>query len=263
MQEISKEAMAVNAQAFICELRAFPKIEIKKVEKADLKNLTSDERADLATEIYQKGESGRAPAMNIWLREECANSKLYLAIDAFRRGDDVFGANLLEISGNMGNKTALLRFAYCLTMGIGVEPEIERAYKIYESLAREKVPCAVYFVGALQLLPDQNFIKCDTEKAQQKLMWSVNHGCKFAQFEQGVVEIRSAKNDAERERGLDLIKKAAEQNEVRAMLWYAIELVKGKIVQRDTNLAENYLKKCVLLGFEPAVNAVKHSQSEN
>ncbi len=250
MEKISKEAAAINAQTFICELRTFPPVEKREVVKEELASLTPDARADLAISIYNSGkQEEKDKAVRIWNKEKSAHAELYLSIDAFRKDDFQNGAKLLEGAGHKGSKTAMLRFAYCLTMGIGIDPDFERAYKIYENLARDKVPCAVYFVGALQLMPEQKFIHADREKAQQKLMWSVNHGCKFAQFEQGIVEMRDGKNDAERAHGIELIKKAAEQNEVRAMLWLSIECAKGKLLPRDLKLAEKYLTKCKELGF--------------
>ena len=61
-------------------------------------------------------------------------------------------------------------------------------------------------------------------------MWSVNNGCKFAQFEQGAILFNKATTQAERDEAYALIKKAADQNEVRAMLYYAVALAKGESI---------------------------------
>ena len=90
-------------------------------------------------------------------------------------------------------------------------------------------------------------------------MWSVNNGCKFAQFEQGAILFNKATNQAERDEAYALIKKAADQNEVRAMLYYAVALAKGESIPQDLKLAEKYLQRCVELGFEPAVEAMKET----
>ncbi len=252
----------INIQAFRCEMRSIPLLKIKIDEKLkNIDSLTPTEQADVAAFIYL-GEGTKADkdaARAIWKKCDTPNSYLYQSADCFRTKKLSDGFRCLQKAANAGNKTAQLRFAYCLLMGIGTEVNLDKAYKIFDKLAHEKIPCAVYFVGAIQLMPSQNFITPNKERAQEKLLWSVKNGCKFALFEQGAIQYSKAKNQSEKNEAYSLIKKAADQNEVRAMLYYAVSLAKGEDIKQDLELAEKYLQRCVDLGFEPAIQAMKET----
>jgi len=259
MNDVNK----INIQAFRCEMRSIPlpKIKLDEEKLKAIATLSPKEQADLATFIYL-GEGVKADkdkARDIWEKANTDNAHLYQSADMFRLKKLSEGFKFLQKAANEGNKTAQLRFAYCLLMGIGTDVNIDKAYKIFDKLAHEKIPCAVYFVGAIQLMPGQNFITPNKERAQEKLMWSVKNGCKFALFEQGAIQYSNAKNQSEKNEAYALIKKAAEQNEVRALLYYAVSLAKGEDIKQDLALAEKYLQRCVDLGFEPAIEAMKET----
>ncbi len=253
----------INIQAFRCEMRSIPmpKTKITKEKLENFSSLPPEEQADLAALMYL-GEgvtADKKKAVEIWKNAKTDNAFVYLSAEKFRKKELSEGFKLLQKAATSSNKTAQLRFAYCLLMGIGTSIDVERAYKIFDKLAHEKNPCAVYFVGAIQLMPNQHFIAFNKDKALEKLMWSVNNGCKFAQFEQGAIQFNKATTQAERDEAYALIKKAADQNEVRAMLYYAVALAKGESIPQDLKLAEKYLQRCVELGFEPAVEAMKET----
>ncbi len=253
----------INIQAFRCEMRSIPipKIKIDETKISNISSFSPAEQSDLAALLYL-GEgiaADKKKAREIWQRVDNDTAHLYLSADFFRLKKLPEGFKLLQKAANEGNKTAQLRFAYCLLMGIGTEINIDKAYKIFDKLAHEKIPCAFYFVGAIQLMPNQNFITPNKERAQEKLMWSVKNGCKFALFEQGAIQFSQAKNQTEKNEAYALIKKAADQNEVRAMLYYAVSLAKGEGIKQDLELAEKYLQRCVELGFEPAIEAMKET----
>lgn len=250
-----------NSQAFICEMRVFPAVEISCVgDKAqNIDNLSPMEQA-LVGLAYYKGfelKKDTARAVEIWQKNKNADSLLYLSVDAFLNKHDRQGFEFLHDSAKLGNKLAFLRMGYCYILGIGVEPNAERAYKIFDKLAHDNVPEAVYFVGAMQMIPGQKFVSADPKSAQQKMLLSVQLGCKFAEFEQGIVQLRCAKNEEEKQQAIKLIKNAGEKQEVRAMLWLAIELTKGNYLPKNTERAEKYMTQCIKLGFEPAVTAFK------
>ena len=253
----------INIQAFRCEMRSIPQPKMK-FDSEKLKNvekLTPAEQSEIAALLYL-GEgvtADKKTAREIWKKADNDTAHLYLSADLFRTKKLSDGFKMLQKAANEGNKTAQLRFAYCLLMGIGTEANLDKAYKIFDKLAHEKIPCAVYFVGAIQLMPTQNFITPNKERAQEKLMWSVKNGCKFALFEQGAIQYSQAKNQSEKNEAYALIKKAAEQNEVRALLYYAVSLAKGEDIKQDLELAEKYLQRCIELGFEPAIEAMKES----
>ena len=253
----------INIQAFRCEMRSIPspKIKFDKAKLDNIDSLSPAEQADFAV-FYYLGEgvkADRKKAVEIWKKADTESAHLYLSAELFRTKKLTDGFKMLQKAANEGNKTAQLRFAYCLLMGIGTDINIDKAYKIFDKLAHEKIPCAVYFVGAIQLMPNQNFITPNKERAQEKLMWSVKNGCKFALFEQGAIQYSQAKNQTEKNEAYALIKKAADQNEVRAMLYYAVSLARGEDIKQDLELAEKYLQRCIDLGFEPAIAAMKES----
>ena len=259
--DINKQTTDFNSQAFTCEMRTFPAVEFSHiVEKAlTLDTLSPSDKAKVGLAYYTGFEikKDRAKAIEIWQNDAGADSLFYLSVDAFLNNKDRQGFKYLHDSAKLGNKQAFLRLGYCYIMAIGVEGDAERAYRVFDKLAREKVPEAVYFVGAMQMLPSQPFVEFNPESAQQKLMWSVQHGCKFAQFEQGIVLLRNAKNEAEKQQAVKLIKSAGEKQEVRAMMWLAVESIKGEYFPVDRERAEKYMSQCIKLGFEPAVTAFK------
>lgn len=261
MENQEQKLMEINVQAFTCEMRTFPFVEVKNPTRLlhDFLQLAKPERNKLGLALYlgQGIQQDKEKAVEIWESTNDAESLLYLSVDRFFQGDKEGGVNYLSKSAKAGNVTAQLRYAYCLILGIGVSGDINKAFKIFDKLARDKVPCAVYFIGAMHMTKAQDLVEYDIEKGKKLLAWSVEHGCKYAQFEQGVVDLRTAKTPEEKQKALALIRAAAEQGEPRAMFMYAIELSRGENVPQDKSLAEFYLNQCLTLGFEPAVEAVK------
>lgn len=263
MENQEQKIMEINVQGFICEMRTFPFVEIENPIKLlqNYTQLSNPECNKLGLALYlgQGLAQDKESALEVWQSTNDAESWLYLSVDRFFQGDKTGGVNYLSKAAKAGNTQAQLRYAYCLILGIGISGDINKAFKIFDKLAREKVPCAVYFVGAMHMTKAQDIVEYNVEKGKKLLAWSVTHGCKFAQFEQGVVDFRTAKTAEEKQKALDLIRAAAEQGEPRAMFMYAIELSRGENVPQDRKLAEFYLNQCLALNFEPAVDAVKNA----
>ncbi len=258
---INKNTAEINTQAFLCEMRCFPSCDFTNIEKKNenFDTLSPKEKAEVGLAYFKgiKLPKDKEKAVEIWTKNQCAESLLYLSVYDFIKKNNEKAFQDLHSSANLGNKEALLRLGYCYIMGIGVTIDINKAYKIFENLAHQRVPEAVYFVGATQMLPGQSLIEYDVEKAQQKLLWSVEHGCKFAEFEHGVVLLGKAKNKEEQSRAIEYITRAAQKNEVRAMLWLAVEYSVGNLVEKDLKKSEYYMQQCIKLEFPPAVEAFK------
>lgn len=261
--QIDEKTAQLNNQAFLCEMRNFPSINFENISSklAKFDSLIPEEQANIGL-AYYLGEGikkDKTKALEIWNNLNCGLSLFYQSIDAFIKKDENNGFLKLKESAKKGNKQAFLRLGYCYVMGMGTPIDIERAYKIFDKLAHEKIPEAVYFVGAMQMLPGQDFIEFNIEKAQQKLLWSAEHGCKFAEFEQGMLLLNNAKSEEDKQKALRLVKQSAEKQEVRAMMWLAIEYSRGIILPINKELAEKYMEKCIKLDFEPAVLAFKEA----
>ncbi len=259
----NKNLVEINIEAFKCEMRTFPYEKITAPEKlvADLNTLSPADKNKAGLALYLGHGIPRDPerAKQIWLDTNDAEAKLYLSVDKFLENDLNKGVIYLAEASKLGLPTAQLRYAYCLILGIGVEANLENAYKIFKKLANEQVPCAVYFLGAMHMTREQTLVEYDPKRAQELLDWSVSHGCKFAQFEQGVVDLRKAKTDAAIKQAYGLIAAAAEQYEPRAMFYYSLALARGDQIEKNTVLAQEYLDRCLDLGFSPAVDAVKEA----
>ena len=261
MENQEQKLIEINLQAFVCEMRAFPFVEIENplelMRNYQKLSVVDQNKLGLALYLGQGLMQDRESAVEVWQNAGDAESLLYLSVDRFFQGDKTGGVDYLSKAAKAGNVLAQLRYAYCLILGIGVSADMGKAFKIIDKLAHDKVPCAVYFLGAMYMTKAQDLVEYDVEKGKKLLAWSVAHGCKFAQFEQGVVDLRTAKTAEEKQQAFALIRAAAEQGEPRAMFMYAIELSRGENVPRDRKLAEFYLNQCLALNFEPAVNAVK------
>ena len=263
MEKLSPQQ--VNFEAFRCELNNFEVNEIENYEQKliHFEELADFEKNDLACAIYNDTKKNpkerKLKAMRIWENLNSANSLLNLATAYFLHDENQRGYEILKKSANMGNKTAQLRIGYCLLMGIGVKPNLKQACTIFKKLAQDKIPDAVYFTGATYML-NEDFVTADKDKANKLLMWSLAHGCKFALFEHGMT-LLTTKND--KKEALKYIMQAADKNEVRAMMWLAIESSRGTIIPADLEKSQKYLQNCCKLRFKPALNAVKEAMSDN
>ncbi len=258
MENDNQTLIDTNIEAFKCEMRAFPHVEIASPE---LLRQNRDDLNKLGL-VYYLGLGGpedREEAKRLWAKSNDGEAKLFLSVDRFLENDLSGGVQLLAEASKMGVVLAQLRYAYCLILGIGIDADLGRAYKILKKLANDHVPCAVYFIGAMHMTREQTLVEYDPERAQKLLDWSIKNGCKFAQFEQGVVDLRKAKTEPAIARAFGLIEAAAEQDEPRAMFYYALALARGDRVKQDTERAQRYLDRCLQLGFGPAVDAVKEA----
>lgn len=258
----------LNYEAFRCELRVMPHSEISDYQSmvANLKDYDAHTQNQIGIALYNdkavKKEMRVNRAMRIWHDVGDAEATFLLSTAYFQYNDKERGVETLREAIKLGSVPAQLRAGYCTLMGIGVEPNLEKAANIFKRLAKDKVPEAVYFTGALYMMGSETTPR-DPEKARNMLMWSVENGCKFAEFEHGVSLLQKEQTKAE---GADFIRRAADKQEVRAMMWLAIELARGTILPRDIAASQKYMEQCYNLRFQPAVDAInealKNSKNE-
>ncbi len=255
MENLSPQEL--NLEAFKCELRVMPNsyvINYKEVlsnpkSDAHLRNMAGvslyyDKKVDKAERVND--------AMRIWADIDDGEANLLLSAAYFQNSKKNEGVERLRRAIKLGNIQAQLRAGYCTLMGIGVKSDINKAANIFKRLATQKVPEAVYFTGALYLVKN-DVTPLDPEKAKKLLMWSVKHGCKFAEFEHGISLLAKPETKAE---GIEYIYRAGRQQEVRAMMWLAIELAQGTILEKDMDASQEYMQKCITLKFKPAIDAI-------
>lgn len=256
----------LNFESFRCELRILPEAKIEDYSNKlnDLSALSIETQREVALALFQdktvdkKERTSRA--MEIWQKLGDDTSLLYLATAYYLINNDTKATEILRKSANLGNKQAQLRTGYATLMGVGTNPDLKKATDIFKRLAKEKLPEAVYFTGAMFLLDEEDFVQKDPQKARKLLLWSVNNGCKFAQFEHGVMLL---KDENTKDDGIKFIYAAAKQQEVRAMMWLAIELARGTTIPRNIKESQKYLEKCYNLRFTPAVMALKEAMNTN
>ena len=199
----------LNYEAFKCELRVMPFSEITDyqplLEKID--TLDAHTKNQVALALYrdkkQKKETRVNQALSIWNKVHDAEAMSLISTTYFQHNDKERGVSTLREAIALGSVTAQLRAGYCTLMGIGVRPDLDKASNIFKRLAKEKVPEAVYFTGALYMMGSDTTPK-DPERAKKLLMWSVEHGCKFAEFEG--YEVYEAVD------GMDAVQKCEEMN---------------------------------------------------
>mgnify|MGYP002515791125 FL=1 len=250
----------LNFEAFKCELRVMPFSDI-----ADYRTVLADAKADnhsrnfAAVSLYRDKSVDRAKrvneAMGVWAKVDDAEANFLLSTAYFQHNKKEEGIDRLRKAIKLGSVPAQLRAGYCTLMGIGVKPDLEKAAKIFKRLATEKVPEAVYFTGALYMMGSETTPQ-DPEKARKLLMWSVKNGCKFAEFEHGITLLA---NPETKDEAIDYIYRAAAKQEIRAMMWLAIELARGTILEKNLAASQNYMEQCYALHFKPAVDAVNEA----
>lgn len=250
----------LNLEAFKCELRVMPFSDVVDY-RAVLENPQADNHSKnmAGISLYRDKSVDKAKrvneAMGIWAKIDDGEANFLLSTAYFQHNKKDEGVERLRKAINLGNVPAQLRAGYCTLMGIGVTPDLKKASQIFKRLASEKVPEAVYFAGAMYLL-DGEFGPANPEKAKKLLMWSVKNGCKFAEFEHGVTLLAKPETRAE---GVEYIYRAGNKQEVRAMMWLAIELARGTILKKDLKASQHYMEQCYALRFKPAVDAVNEA----
>lgn len=256
MEQLTPQQL--NYEAFKCELRVLPFSNTTNYREILSAAATHDNHAlnDAALALYRDKSVDRAQrvneAMGVWAKVDDGEANFLLATAYFQHNKKESGVERLRKAVKLGNVSAQLRAGYCTLMGIGVQPDLEKAAKIFKKLATQKIPEAVYFTGALYMIGCES-TPVDTEKAHKLLMWSVKNGCKFAEFEHGVSLIQKPET---KDQGLDYIYRAAQKQEIRAMLWLAIELARGTMVKKDLKTSQYYMEQCYSLHFAPAVAAI-------
>lgn len=254
-------AQQLNYEAFRCELRVMPKSEIRDYQPLlpKFSGLDNHTKNQVALAIYADKAIDKKKrvhkAMSIWNVVADGEAKFLLCTTYFQNNEKDLGVEALREAIKLGSVPAQLRAGYCTLMGIGVKPDLEKAATIFKRLAREQVPEAVYFTGALFMMGSESTPK-DPERARKMLMWSVENGCKFAEFEHGVSLLRKKETKDE---GVRYIYAAADKQEVRAMMWLAIELARGTVVERNIAASQKYMEQCYNLRFAPAVEAVNEA----
>lgn len=257
-------AQQLNFEAFRCELRILPQIQLKHFQDYldNFDRLTNEEKNNVGLHIFFDKKLDKktriSKAISLWEKVKDSNSLLYIATAYFHLNKEDKAVEFLKESAKAGNPDAKLRIGYCNLLGVAnITPNVEKAGKIFKKLAEEKLPDAVYFLGAIFML-NEDFVTPNPEKAKKLLLWSVKHGCKFALFEQGITLVR---NEKTQKIGLDLIQQAAKKQEVRAMMWLSIELAKGILFPRDLKQSQNYFEQCCALNFKPALLAIKEAMA--
>lgn len=255
----------LNLEAFKCELRVMPFSDIKHYREVLADPNASNHEKNLAgISLYRDKNVDKAKrvneAMGVWAKIDDGEANFLLSTAYFQHNKKDEGVERLRKAVKLGNVPAQLRAGYCTLMGIGVAPDLVKAAKVFKRLATEKVPEAVYFTGALYMMGSE-VTPADPEKAKKLLMWSVKNGCKFAEFEHGVTLLAKPET---REEGIKYIYSAGEKQEVRAMMWLAIELARGTVVKKDLTASQKYMEQCFALRFKPAVDAVNEAiKAEN
>ena len=251
----------LNIEAFKCELRVMPFSEVADYRPllTNIEDLDAHLKNQVALALYRDKAVDKQErvnkAMSIWNKVGDAEATFLLSTAYFQHDKKERGVATLRRAINLGSVPAQLRAGYCTLMGIGVTPDLEKASNIFKRLAKQKVPEAVYFTGALFMMGSESTPK-DPEKARKMLMWSVENGCKFAEFEHGVTLLQKPETKKE---GIDYIMRAAEKQEVRAMMWLAIELARGTTLAPDIKLSQKYMEQCYNLKFQPAVDAISEA----
>lgn len=258
----SVDPVTINRQALLCEMKDMPMAVVSNLtsKMKIYETLPPEEKADLAQFLYwgAMSKAEKQTVVDTWESCKTANAFLYLACDSFLKCDEAKGLNYLKKSAKLGNKTAMLRVGLCYSMGVGAEPDPKRAYDIFEKLAREeKDPIALYFCGSMIAYGKYPFISLPAERGKKMLEYSLNSGCKYAEFEHGVILLKKAKTPEEKQKGYEWMRRAAEHREPRAMLTYAVAMQNGEVSPSDSKLIKKYFDTCILLAFEPAVEAFK------
>lgn len=256
MEQLTPQQL--NYEAFKCELRVMPFSEVNEYREILSAGQGRDSHTlnQAALALYRDKSVDRAKRVNesmgVWAKVDDAEANFLLATAYFQHNKKDEGVERLRKAVKLGSVPAQLRAGYCTLMGIGVQPDLEKAAKIFKRLATQKVPEAVYFTGALYMIGSES-TPADQQKSHKLLMWSVQNGCKFAEFEHGIGLLQKPETKDE---GLRFINSAAQKQEIRAMMWLAIELARGTIVQKDLTASQHYMEQCYALRFAPAVDAI-------
>ena len=93
------------------------------------------------------------------------------------------GFQMLQSAANAGNKIAQFRITLCYMFGYGTNQNEKKAFVIFEKLAEEDFPNAVYMMGSFYMTDTEEFfVKRDTVKGWELIKKACKLGSPFAQY---------------------------------------------------------------------------------
>ena len=213
-----------------------------------------DENEDKAFELWKQcAEDGLSEAM------------LDYSVYLFKNDKTSEGFSWLQKSANNGNKIAQFRIALCYMFGYGVPQNEKKAFSIFQKLADEKYPNAVYMMGSFYMTDNGVFVKNDPKLGWELIKEASDLGSPFAQYE---IAIQISANQGNREFTPNIIKllqSSADGGDLRAQYLLALAYAKGEGVPLDIEMSMNYLAQSFDGGFPLAIELmerIKNSISE-
>lgn len=200
-------------------------------------------------------------AFEIWkecAEEGCPEAMLEYSVYLFKQDNQEAGFSWLQKSANSGNKLAQFRIALCYMFGYGTVQNEKKSFTIFEKLAEENYPNAVYMVGSFYMTDSSGvFVERDVQKGWELLKLASDLGSPFAQYE---IAIQMCANQPKQEFSPEVIKllqSSADNGDLRAQYLLSLAYAKGEGVPVDLENSMNYLAQSYDGGFPLAIELME------
>jgi len=213
-----------------------------------------------------KIEENEEQAFKLWKQlaeQDDANSMIELSAKAFVDDKKEEGFALLQKAGKLGSEIAQYRFAVCNFLGYGTAENAEKAFTIIKKLAEQKFPNAVYLLGSFYFNDNGTFVEQDKKKGWELIKTASALGCAYAQYEVAIQYFIKQDKDANFADVAELMDKAAEGGDLRALYVMSLAYAKGEGVEADLDKAMRYLAQSYEGGFPLAIELMKKLSKDN
>ena len=231
--------------------------------KINLENCTEFEKYKLACCLYAgfKIDEDEELAFKLWQEgAEVGHKESMLEYSVCLFNDEKIedGFLMLQDAANAGNKIAQFRIALCYMFGYGTKQNEKKAFTIFEKLAEENFPNAVYMIGSFYMTDTEGFfVKRDTAKGWELIKKACSLGSPFAQYEVAIQLYANEQNKEFTEDVFKLIKVSADNGDLRAQYLLALAYAKGEGVEVDLEMSMNYLAQSFDGGFPLAIELME------
>jgi len=167
----------------------------------------------------------------------------------------------LRSKAKLGDKEALFEFGQCYYFGIGVNHDLNEAYKLIKQSADKGMSDAEHFVKENFVVSPNGAISL-TDGAKEvydsvnKLMAASEAGDPMAQWMRGYGKLNEESSDFMYNKGLEWVKKSAAQDFPPAQFSLGVEYFKGTRIKGKTEEGKSLVRQAAQRLWMPAIKFI-------
>ncbi len=231
-------------------------------QKLDYKKCSDFEKYKYACCVYAgyKIDEDEQKAYKIWetlANEGQVDSMVEYSAYLFQNKKDEEAFKMIQSAANEGNKLAQFRVALCYMFGLGVKQDEKKSFYIFEKMAEDNYPNAVYMIGSFYMADSGIFVQRDSQKGWELIKKAAKLGSPYAQYEVAIQLSLNNDNQSFSPDAIRLLINAADGGDLRAQYILALAYAKGEGVKPDLEKSMDYLAQCYDAGFPLAIELME------